>query len=311
MASISYPRPGHNSGFVSSEEHERLVQASQSEGLFGQPSNPAPVFADGTGTRLVKIRAGQIAHVRGSVYESGATDIALPSLAPNTSGSRRIDLVVLRLDRSDYSVRETVITGMPAATPVAPTPLAQTGTTGYFDLPLAEVRVDNGVTALAADTVTTRAWYLTADGEILCTISTSPPHDRGRRKWETDTARLLVSNGTAWRVVSDDASGAIVASSGISHSGVVLHRRNGMAAFALTAWRPNGPLNANTEYSLGNIPDGFRPKSRQSSIGICPSTQSVLTYSVGTDGAIVTNPGATAVPTNRACVLAAMSWPLA
>lgn len=307
MASDSYPRAGNNAGQVTELMYERLASPQAADGLIGSPSDPPLVFADSIGTRTVHVRANRRALLRGFQYDSGGLDVDI-QLPTNTSGTTRVDLIVLRLNRATWRVQETFVQGTPGQG--APSPVQQVDS-GLWDLPVAAVTVVNNAATLAANTVSSLAWYIGADGQYLCTAATSPPHERGRLKFETDTAREFVSTGTAWRLIADDASGLLVASGGISHSGPVLYRRNGTVMFALSFWRPNGPLEVGKEYSVGTVPAGFRPPTKFVSTGMCGSAQAVFAYAVGSDGAITASIGATAVPTNRTCVLAAMSWPSA
>ncbi|MDH6460108.1 hypothetical protein M2302_000259 [Micromonospora sp. A200] len=302
MAELSYPNPS-----VTQVQHERLMGGGSASGVFGHPADAPVVFAPGSGTREVRLRANRRALVEGYGWESDDTEVVLPSLAANSSGSTRVDLVVLRLDRAAWTVRAAVVPGTPGAG--APSPSYSTGTSGTWELPLAEVTVDSGATTIAGSKVKSRAWYVGSDGQIRCTPDTRPPHEAGRVIWEHPTGAEFVSSGTSWMPVASDASGTITAPTGFSHSGVVLHRRNGMVTVALTFWRPAAALNANTEYKVGTVQDGFRPVKQTPSVGICPSNQSVLTYSVDTNGVVLINPGAQSIPANRSCVLASMTYP--
>lgn len=198
MASNSYPRVGYNSGAITNVEHERLTERVAPDGVIGATSDLPLCYADGTGTRVVKIRSGRFALVRGSYYESGATDISI-QLDANSSGQPRIDMIVLRLNRSGYTVAEDKITGTPAASPSPPALTQQTGSTGFWDFPVAQVAVAAGATSLAAGTVTPLAWYIQDDGNIVCTATTRPQHVVGRRFYQTDTGIWYTSDGSTWR----------------------------------------------------------------------------------------------------------------
>jgi hypothetical protein len=63
----------------------------------------------------------------------------------------RIDRVVLKLDMVNHTVTIEVVTGTPAASPVAPT---LTNTTSVYYVKLAQVYVTHAVTTIAADKVT-------------------------------------------------------------------------------------------------------------------------------------------------------------
>lgn len=260
MAFISYPRPGYNGGFVSEVEHERLVHAQAPDGLIGLPTDPSPVYADGLGTRIVKIRAAQEGLVRGQFFGTGDTDFALPQLAENLSGQPRIDLVVARLDRSDYTVNPVVITGTPAAVPQVPAWLAQTGTTGYYDLPLSKVDVPHNAGALPAGAVIRVVWYIGPDGQIVCTDKTRPPHTAGRSAWETNLKRWIVSDGTKWIVpVEDSGVTAVTLLAEFDADENFLHRRNGEVTLTLKVRRPDAAFPAGSKTKIANLPAGFFP----------------------------------------------------
>lgn len=193
MAETWYPNPS-----VTQLQHEHLIALAVPTGVVGHPQDPPLVYAPGSGTREIRIRADRRASVLGYGWENDNNEIVF-SLADNAAGSTRVDLVVLRFDRADYSVRNAVVPGTPGAG--APAPTMNTGASGVWELPLAEVDVGPGATNIADTQVRSRAWYI-GPGGYLCTSLTRPPHSPGRRLWETDTGRLMVSNGTQWRPVS-------------------------------------------------------------------------------------------------------------
>lgn len=206
MASNSYPRPGYNSGAVTDVEYETLAVQYSQDGLTGLPTDPALVYGDSSG-RQVKVRANRYGLVRGRTYSSGATDITL-AISANASGSTRIDLVVLRLDRSTSAVTEAVVTGTPGAG--APAVTQSTGTSGTYEIPLAQVTVVNGASTIAAADVTPLAWYVSPSGRILCTSTTRPtgvPRRLGTTIKESDTGLTYEWDGTAWRLLLDDTAG--------------------------------------------------------------------------------------------------------
>lgn len=256
---ISYPRPGHNSGAVTNWEHELLAATAAPDGVFGAPGDPPVVYADGTGGLAVKIRAGKRGRLRGSVWDTGDSDIVVP-LTANTSGSPRIDLIVARLDRpAGYEVTEHVITGTPASSPTVPSPTRQITPSGVYDLPLAAVRVESGASAITGDKVTPLHWWLGNDGQIRCTSSTRPPHSAGLVAWED--GRLLVSTGTQWRTVAE-ATGWVsgTAASGWSAYIVRFRRVNGLVEADLQFRRVGGAItDLRADVQLGTVPAGYRP----------------------------------------------------
>lgn len=256
MASVSYPSPAYNGGSVTDLEFERLSAPQAPDGLIGVPSDLPLAFADSTGTRVVKVRANRRGLVRGFAYDSGATDIPL-TCAANTSGATRIDLIVLRLDRTTWTVKEAVVQGTPGSG--APAAVQNTGAIGVWDLPIASVSVVNGASTLAAGTVTPLAWYVGDDGQILCTPTTRPPHSNGRRIRETTTGRTYESNGTTWVTLYDN-SGTLSAQlfPGYTATQNSIRRLNGVVVFALTV-RKNVTIAAGTDSFIGTVPTGFTP----------------------------------------------------
>lgn len=310
--SKSYPRPGYNGGSVTTAEHEVLVQSSMPDGVRGDPANTAtPIYADGTGTRVVKLRADLTAFIRGSVYQSD-NGVILPSLAANTSGQPRIDLIVLRLDRSDYSVNPVAITGTPAANPVAPSPVRNTGSAGFYDVPLAEVQVANNAVFLASTTVTNKAWFVGDDGQIRCEYAARPPHDRGRVIWEHPTGVAFMSNGSQWLRAVDNESGLVTPVSGINFPYRFLHRRNGMVTMGLTIHRPNGTFGSGTWTRIGEVVgDDFTPIIDMQLTGVVPSTGQVFTGIVEVGGSVLVNPGAQSITPDRYLTVSTLTWPVA
>jgi hypothetical protein len=120
------------------------------DGVVGAPNDAAlQVWANGSG-REVHVRVGR-GCVRGHWYELDTADLTL-NVAANTSGSPRIDRVVLRLDPSADSIVLAVKQGTPAGVPVAPTPT--TTDVGVYEISLARVAVANGAASISAGNVT-------------------------------------------------------------------------------------------------------------------------------------------------------------
>lgn len=311
MASKSYPRSGYNGGAVTELEHERLVNALAPDGLIGNPTDAPMVYADGAGTRQVRIRANRFALVRGSLYESGDNDITLGSLAANSSGATRIDLVVLRLSRTDYSVTETVITGTPGAG--APSPVQQTGSTGFWDLPLAEVTVQSGVVNLPGSAVKPRAWFVGEDGNILCTSTTRPPHQAGRIIRELDTNRTLQSTGAGgtWIVLAEDTGWVTFpASSGWTAQGFFVRRKNGWVTVEISGFRSGGNIGSSTATQIGTLPAGFRPSHNTVFVALLSSPDHTTNAYISPAGAVILQPNFSHGISTSSWVFAAVAFPL-
>ena len=303
MAELSYPNPG-----VTQSQHERLMGGAAASGVAGHPANNPVVWAPNTGTREVRLEANRRAVVEGYGWETDGTAVVLPSLAANSSGSVRVDLVVLRLDRTTFTVRAAVVQGTPGAG--APAPTYNTGTSGVWELPLAEVTVDPGVTVIAAAKVKNRAWYVGTDGQILCTSTTRPPHEIGRVIWEHPTGAAFVSNGSQWLRAVDNETGLVTPVAGIDMPYRFLHRRNGMVTMVLTIHRENAAFGAGTWTRIGEVTgDDFKPIIDMNFTGVVPSTGQVFIGVVQVGGSILVNPGAESIAADRNLVVSTFSWP--
>lgn len=263
MASTSYPHPAHNGGAVTDLEYERLVQAQAPDGMFGSPAGPPLVYANGVGDRTVYVRAGRSALIRGFMYESGDTDIPV-QLAPNTSGKTRFDRVVLRLDRTTWSVREAVVQGVPGQPPPA---YAQgSGPTGVWEFPAVTVTVIDGATNLAPDTITQNGWYLSDDGAvILCNLETRPPGAPGRIIHQVDADAWLGSPGVGevWQILYENtepvpltpATGWSTNPTGFAS----VQRRNGVVHLKFDLFRIGGAIPALSAVPLLTLTPDMRP----------------------------------------------------
>lgn len=154
MADVSWPAASYNSGAVTDAEYQRIPWGA--DGLIGSPSEAQdPVYGNSSGLE-VHVRAGRYGSVLGRAWSSGATDLNLP-IAANSSGSTRIDTVVLRLDRATWQVRAVVRAGTPGGG--APTLVRQDADTGLWEVPLADVTVASGAVSIGPTAVRMRALY--------------------------------------------------------------------------------------------------------------------------------------------------------
>lgn len=153
MAEFYYPFDSGNGASVTQTQWQRMAQYFENSGVCGgNTSGFLKVTAPGTG--MTTIAAPGDAFIRGFFYYSDA-NITVTHL-PNNSGSPVIDLIVLRLD----TVAKTIsipapIRGTPGTNPVSPTPTypSTIGATIY-EIPLAQVRVESGVSSISSDKVT-------------------------------------------------------------------------------------------------------------------------------------------------------------
>ncbi|MEU4502667.1 hypothetical protein [Streptomyces sp. NPDC024089] len=195
MAQDSWPSPAHNSRAVTDAEYERLASHFSGDGVYGSPADPQVVTA-GTGLS-VAIRAGVYASLRGQVWSSGTTAETL-TIAPNTSGKTRTDRVVLRLTRADWTVRAVVKQGIFGA--AAPPLVQNSGDTGVWEILLAGVTVPTGAASVS---VVRGELYVGARVRPSLSSHLNPNPVRGEMAYETDSGRLRVWDGSAWRSLYD------------------------------------------------------------------------------------------------------------
>ncbi|MGI5196589.1 hypothetical protein ACQEVY_23555 [Streptomyces sp. CA-288835] len=259
MAQDSWPSPAHNARAVTDTEYERLAARFSDDGVYGSPLDIQVVTA-GAGLS-VDIRAGVYASVRGHTWASGATTVNLPITA-NGSGQTRTDIVVLRLDRADWTVRAVVKEGAPGAG--APGIVQYPGDTGVWEIYLAVVTLLSG-----AGTVTVRRNELYVGSRVrpLTSITHNPFALPGELQYETDTGRLNVYDGTARRTVFS-RSDIVSAASPLAQWSIivepVLELRNGSIHFRLGQFERTAGLldNATASRLPVLIPAEYRHPSR-------------------------------------------------
>lgn len=188
MAESSWP--GEAPTTVTEAAYERLSSAWFGSGLVGDVSDDSLVFADSTGLH-VKLRAERYARVRGFTWYSGESDVQL-AVSANSSGSTRVDRVVLRLDRSDWTVRAVVLEGTPGGG--APDLTTDVGDTGEWELCVADVTIPDGTTStITAGMVESRDNFL--GGQLLVTkgpTALSPNVPEISLRYRSDEDRLIL-----------------------------------------------------------------------------------------------------------------------
>lgn len=259
MAQNSWPSPAYNSRNVTDAEYERLAARFSDDGVYGVPTESAVVTAGGG--LSVNIRAGVYGSVRGHGWYSGGTTDNLPVTA-NTSGSTRVDRVVLRLDRSAWTVRAVVKAGTPGGG--APALTQQTGDSGTYEILLANVTVLNGASSVSV----TRAETYVGTRCRPCTSTTrNPAPIRGEQAYETDTGRLVLWTGTSWTVLNE-SSGVISCDSPLSAWEITVETTlefvNGTVFVRLGTWDRKGSTLGNTTDARlpAMIPSRYRHPTR-------------------------------------------------
>lgn len=283
MAQSSWPAPA-DGRVVTDVEYEMLAAHFSGDGVYGDPSDPAVVTA-GVGL-TVNVRADVFASVRGHGWTSGSTGDAL-DIAPNSSGTTRVDRIVLRLDRSTWTVRAVVKEGVPDEGP----PVLTTGDAfTTYEVLLANVTVLNGANSV---TVTRGERYVgTRLRPTTSTALTNPNPRLSDMIWETDTRRLRIYDGSSWLTIYSD-SGEIDCGLALgawsSNAQHILQERNGSVHLRLGSWtREAATLAAATESRLPVlIPAAYRHPTRdQYGLGYITGGEQIarfIIYSANTD----------------------------
>lgn len=259
MAQDSWPSPGHNDRAVTDLEYERLAARFSDDGVYGSPQD-SPVVSAGVGLK-VTIRAGVYASLRGHAWTSGTDGDSL-DISPNASGQARTDRVVLRLDRSDWTVRAVVKTGTPGSG--APPLTQNVGDTGHYEIPLARVSVPTGASAVS---VTREELYVGSRIRTCTSTTRNPAPARGEMCFETDTGMVRVWTGTTWRTVYEDSRWLVVDSSvsgWAPTAEAVLDYQMGTVHLRMAGFRrTGGTLGSTTESRLPVlIPAAYRHPTR-------------------------------------------------
>jgi hypothetical protein len=270
---------------VTDVEYERMAAHFSDNGVYGTPADTA-VVSPGVGLN-VTIRANVYGSVRGHAWSSGSDGDTLP-IAPNSSGQARIDRVVLRLNRADWTVRAVVKPGTPGAG--VPSLSQSTGDTGTYEIPLAEARLLSGATSV---TVTRKELYV-GSRVRPCTSSTrNPAPVVSEINYETDTGRAMLWTGTGWEAVFEDSGVINVNAPNSAWSNEVdsvLQKRNGSVHLRLGGFkRTAGALAGTSESRLPvQIPSSFRHPTRdQYALAYCSGVEvaRIVIYSAASDQA--------------------------
>lgn len=230
----------------------------QSEGVntkvFGDST--LQVYGNSSGMQVL-MRAGSAA-IRGAMY-SNTADVTL-AITSNSSGSTRIDRVVLRNDRAHAGggqISPVVIIGTPGAG--AP---AITQTVGdIWDLTLAQVTVVSGATGINPGDVSDERQYLPQRIHICDTRYATPAVDgsKGRMFFDKNPAvnTYIITNGTAWAQIQTVVAGTAAVSydSSTWGAGSVTARKS----TATVQFTVNVNTLGITSGLVCTIPVGYRP----------------------------------------------------
>lgn len=308
MAQQSYPNAGHSGGNLTAGEYEKFVTPSDVTGLVGLPSDPKPVFADGT-ARAVKVRLGTQVKVRGQLAEIYSADESL-AIANNGTGSTRLDLVVAGLDRTTGDVTFYAVTG--SASLPAPITTDPSNTTGKYEMPLAKVAAPTGSGNLIDSQVTTLGWYL-GEPIYLCTKDTRPPHRFGRKIRESDTGNEYTSDGTNWTSEVSDSGWVGCSKSAnwdFSGTGAAVRKVNNLVSLVCGYTRKNSSIGPHVQVQMGTVPVGYRPDRQIPVMGYTDGGYIVYGF-VNPDGGIWAGFYYATIAPNATVTFSSMPWPVA
>ena len=260
MAQSSWPWPdpaNSNKRVVDDAQFEQTMSGGMYDGFIdGNPSTTTdPVYLS---AGALKVRPSRTANVRGHSWATDTDGDDISSLVTtNSSGSPRIDLVVLRLDRSTWKVTLAVVAGTPGSG--APAATRNTGSTGVYEVEVAEATVPTGGNTVTV--VKNRAWYLIRGGTIACTSTSRPPSAVSRVIWETDTGRRYAGTGSGWLLTGEDTGW--VAVTGINtnwaaSAAPMIRRVNGIVYLRPGELSRVSTLNSGDNSLIYTIPAGFR-----------------------------------------------------
>lgn len=259
MAQDSWPSPAHNAREVTDAEYEKIASRFSDDGIYGSPADAAVVSA-GAGLS-VDVRAEVRGSLRGHAWYSGATTVNL-TIAANASGQTRVDRIVLRLDRSTWTVRAVVKQGTPGAG--VPSLTQSVGDTGTYEIAIAEATLLSGAGTV---TVTRKELYVGTRHRACTSTTRNPVPHPGETCFETDTGRVRLWTGSAWVIVFDD-SGTIDIDTAVPNwtvsVGSTLESRNGSVHVRLGTWERTGatlPGATNSRLPL-LIPAAYRHPTR-------------------------------------------------
>jgi hypothetical protein len=313
MAETSFPVAG--GAGVTDAAYEQLMGPITGSGRYafgptaGALSTPL-IFADNTG-RQIKAYANQAAIVRGFRWESGSTPPVV-SLDANVSGNPRLDLIVLRLDRSNFTVRLGKTNGTPAAVPAAPAPIQDSGSTGRYELPIGTVRVvSSGTTGqpfIQSTDVAAKDWWIAPPG-IVTKSTQNPTVSHGQLVHHYDTGRSYRAVGST--LVPHGEVGArtkLACYTGWISDNVIVTRINGTVHFQAYATWNGTPRAPSADTYLCVIPAAFRPSGDIAFPAWMTPNQVGIAYEDITSGILRLATFGTTFPTGGIFVASA-SWP--
>jgi hypothetical protein len=292
VAETSYPVAG--GAGVNEYTYELLMAQTMGSGRVemyaeGAVSVANLLYADSTG-RSAKVAANTAYIVRGFRWEAGTEIVNLP-LAANTSGQPRIDRVVLRLDRANYTVRLRVLQGNPAAAPVPPTVTRQTGSTGFWEEPIGRITVKSqagtDLPSIAAADVIPEHRYLMPPGVYGPSVGIPGSLAIGKMHLEQETGRVYMgAPGGNILVAENGPLTKIAPGGGWTQDNIYARRVNGTTHLQCSIILNVIDRPAGTDLLVCTLPSQFRPVNDVWSNVVMSPGQVGWAYINSTDGSL-------------------------
>lgn len=319
MALNSYPNNAWNNRAISLAEHEQILLPFGRTGFIGY-STTLPVYA-GASARTLYLRAGVRGTVRGTRFNVTSEETIGPDkILANTSGSPRRDLLVMRLNReaaapNQFTVSPVVLTGVPAAAPVAPSPVRNDTMdgTGVWDFPVTEIPVPNGATTLTLTAADFRGWWCSPSGYTGLEVG-KPPAEPGLIFRANDSGvSYIASNTGKWQRIYQE-SGWINVGLPTGYDGNLSFAKvNNLAVMSARVTRTGAALAPTVSPQLYTVAESFRPEQAVYGVYHCTLPDHSSHVAVGTTGAIIfSGTGTTNLGISQnATLISNMVWPVA
>jgi hypothetical protein len=234
------------------------------------------------------------------------------AIAANASGQPRIDLAVLRLDRSTWTVTFQIIQGTPAASPAVPSYTQTDSTTGVWEIPLARIAVANGASTIAAGDVTNLAYHIGGwnyrGAKSAAPLTTGG--DAPQFYYASDNARQYAVIDGAYQILGEagDTVSQGTGATGWNAGNVYFRRYNGFVCFQALVTRTGANLTAGTTSTLFTIPTIYRPAGDSYLVGFAGNA-AMLCHVAGATGILQLRDYGVNFVTGASLYIHPMVWP--
>lgn len=178
---------------TSESDFSRLMGEAVDDGIVGSQGSTGFQVAAGAGMTVVA--APGTAALRG--FMGFTTSTEGPQAVSNGDASfPRIDLAILRLDRTNNNIIFTVKPGTPAALPVAPS-LTQTDT-GIYESILAQLAIPSGAGTMLTSYITDMRQFMGSSTGAWTTAGRPANPRKGKQGLNVSLSKWEYWTGSAW-----------------------------------------------------------------------------------------------------------------